>query len=66
MEVARKAAKRETGARALRAVMEEIMLHLLYELPEYSKDGSEYILDESAVLKPRTLGELRVKRKESA
>ena len=64
--IAAKALKRDTGARALRAVMEELMLHMLYELPDVAKDGSEYVVDEQAVLRPRSLKELRVARKESA
>ncbi len=64
--IAEKAVKRETGARALRAVMEEIMLDLMFELPEIDADGAEFVLDAAAVRKPTTLKELRVARKESA
>ena len=34
VEVARKAMKREVGARALRAVVEELMLDMMFELPD--------------------------------
>jgi ATP-dependent Clp protease ATP-binding subunit ClpX len=65
-KIAEKAAKRETGARALRAVVEEVMLSLMYELPELDNNGAEYVIDEAAVVKPRTLAELRVNRKQTA
>ena len=32
--IAREAAARETGARALRAIMEEFMLDIMYEVPK--------------------------------
>jgi ATP-dependent Clp protease ATP-binding subunit ClpX len=35
--IARKALKRDTGARALRAITEELMVDLMYQLPEESK-----------------------------
>ena len=40
--VARKAMKRDVGARALRAVIEELMLDLMYELPEQKEKGGVY------------------------
>ena len=59
--------KRNTGARALRGVMEELMLDLMYDLPESVQKGGEYIIDEPAVEQQRTtLGDLRVRHKESA
>jgi ATP-dependent Clp protease ATP-binding subunit ClpX len=65
--IAEKAAKRDTGARGLRAVMEEIMVDLMYELPDLDNEGHEYIIDEAAVRRQgRRLLDLRVKRKESA
>ncbi len=63
--IARKAQKRDTGARALRAVMEELMLDLMYDLPEHGK-GGEFVIDEGAVKKRPTLADLRIHRKESA
>ncbi len=65
-KVARRAVKRDTGARALRAVMEEIMLSLMYQLPELDNDGAHYVITEDAIENPRELQALRVKRKESA
>ncbi len=64
--IARKALSRDTGARALRAVMEEIMMGLMYDLPEMDNRGAEYFIDENDVYTPRRLADLRVKRKESA
>jgi ATP-dependent Clp protease ATP-binding subunit ClpX len=34
-EIAQKAIKRKTGARGLRSIMEDVMLDIMYELPEY-------------------------------
>jgi ATP-dependent Clp protease ATP-binding subunit ClpX len=65
--IADKAAKRDTGARGLRAVMEEVMVDLMFELPEMRDTESEYVVDEAAVLRRGVrLADLRVKRKESA
>ena len=64
--IAKKAKERDTGARALRAVMEEVMLDLMYELPEHNNEGVEYVIDRAAVQHRRPLGELRRLRKESA
>jgi len=41
-EIARKAMTRDVGARALRAVIEEVMLDLMYDLPEQKARGAEY------------------------
>ncbi len=46
--IARKALKRDTGARALRAVTEELMLDLMYELPEH-EPNCKYVIDEDIV-----------------
>jgi len=40
--IARTALKRDVGARALRSVMEEIMLELMYELPDHKEEGAVY------------------------
>ncbi len=63
---AERAVKRDTGARALRAVMEEVMIALMYELPDLNNNGVEYIVDENAIEHRRPLGELRVNKKASA
>ncbi len=64
--IAKKARERKTGARALRAVIEEIMIDLMFDLPDMDNQGAEYILDREAILNPRGLKALRVQRKESA
>jgi len=64
--IAEKAMKRETGARGLRGVIEELMLPLMYELPDMNHQGAEYVIDREDVLRPGRLADLRVKRKESA
>ncbi len=65
-EVAWRATKRETGARGLRSVMEEIMLGMMYELPDLDARGSEFVIDQRAVQERIPLAQLRVARKESA
>jgi ATP-dependent Clp protease ATP-binding subunit ClpX len=47
--LAKKAMARDTGARALRAVTEELMLDIMYELPE-RKRGGKYVINEDIVL----------------
>jgi ATP-dependent Clp protease ATP-binding subunit ClpX len=47
--LAKKAMERDTGARALRSVTEELMLDIMYDLPE-RKRGSKYIVSEDVVL----------------
>jgi ATP-dependent Clp protease ATP-binding subunit ClpX len=41
--IAEKALERETGARALRAVMEELMLGPMYDLPDNSHSGTKVV-----------------------
>ncbi len=66
--VARKALKRDVGARALRSVVEDIMLELMYELPEHKEDGATYVITESMVEGDThpTLEAAKAKKKESA
>ncbi|MBA4039266.1 MAG: ATP-dependent Clp protease ATP-binding subunit ClpX [Planctomyces sp.] len=64
--IARQALIRKTGARGLRGVMEEVMIDLLYELPEAKPTGSEFTIDEHHVTARPRLADLRVRRKESA
>ena len=65
-EIARRALVRKTGARGLRAVMEELMLDMLYDLPEANADGAEFVLTHDAIKAGPRLDAIRVKRKESA
>ncbi|HVS72079.1 MAG TPA: ATP-dependent Clp protease ATP-binding subunit ClpX [Phycisphaerae bacterium] len=46
--IAERALKRDTGARALRSVMEEIMLELMYQLPDLQQRG-KYVITEEVV-----------------
>jgi ATP-dependent Clp protease ATP-binding subunit ClpX len=45
-KLAEKALKRDTGARALRAVAEELMIDLMYRLPDEPKPGSYTITED--------------------
>jgi ATP-dependent Clp protease ATP-binding subunit ClpX len=58
-ELAERALKRETGARALRSVMEEVMLELMYDLPELENQGAKYVVNADAVKNRRALADLR-------
>ena len=40
--ISRKALERDVGARALRSVVEDVMLNLMYELPEHKDEGAVY------------------------
>jgi ATP-dependent Clp protease ATP-binding subunit ClpX (EC 3.4.21.92) len=54
-EIAREAIKRKTGARGLRAIMEEIMIDVMFEVPS-KKNVKKVIIDEEVVsqrLKPK-------------
>jgi ATP-dependent Clp protease ATP-binding subunit ClpX len=64
--IAERALKRDTGARALRAVCEEIMLDLMYKLPD-QQTGGKYVITADVVLGRHNLFELKPeRRKESA
>jgi ATP-dependent Clp protease ATP-binding subunit ClpX len=63
--VAQEAAKRETGARGLRAILEEIMLDVMYEVP--SQSGiAECIINREAVIERKAPIMLYKKKAESA
>ena len=63
--VAQEAAKRETGARGLRAILEEIMLDIMYEVP--SQSGiAECIVNREAVIDRKAPIMLYKKKAESA
>ena len=65
--IAERAMKRDTGARALRAVVEEIMLDLMYRLPD-AQQGTKYVINEEVVLGQQNLFDIKPpeRRKESA
>jgi ATP-dependent Clp protease ATP-binding subunit ClpX len=62
-QIAREAMQRSTGARALRTIIEEVMLNIMYEIPS-NKDVKRCVIEEETVrerLDPRliTASELR-------
>jgi ATP-dependent Clp protease ATP-binding subunit ClpX len=61
--IAQEAMKRSTGARALRTIIEEVMMNVMYEIPS-AKDVKRCIITEDTVLKREeptilTVGDLR-------
>ena len=48
-EIARLAIKRKTGARALRSILEEVMLDVLYELPDHKGELQEFVVNKAVV-----------------
>ena len=52
--VAAKALQKGVGARGLRGILEEVMLDIMYDLPE-QEDGTMYTIDESVVSGSRKL-----------
>ena len=65
-EIANRAMKRDTGARALRAVMDELMVDLLYDLPDQDNDGVTYVIDGIEVQEGPKLDRMARRNKESA
>ncbi|WP_042449249.1 ATP-dependent Clp protease ATP-binding subunit ClpX [Streptacidiphilus jiangxiensis] len=70
--IADQAIKRSTGARGLRAIMEEVLMSVMYEVPS-RKDVARVVVDEDVVLKhvnptlvPRDLRTQRERRDKSA
>ncbi len=47
LSIAKKSLKRKTGARGLRAILEENMIDIMYELPEY--DGYEVLITKGVI-----------------
>jgi ATP-dependent Clp protease ATP-binding subunit ClpX len=62
---AERAMKRETGARALRAVLDEFMLELMYDLPERDNMGVTYLIDADAVEGGMALAKLPQRKKKN-
>jgi ATP-dependent Clp protease ATP-binding subunit ClpX len=65
--LARKALQRDTGARALRAIAEELMVDLMYRLPE-EENPAKYLITENIVERKADLASAKQKltKKESA
>ena len=49
--IAQEAIKRETGARGLRAILEHLMLDIMYEIPSSSKAIEECVITADSILK---------------
>ncbi|MEE8450382.1 MAG: ATP-dependent Clp protease ATP-binding subunit ClpX, partial [Thermoguttaceae bacterium] len=47
--IAQRALEKETGARALRSIIEEVMLDILFELPE-QEDGTKFRITDDMVM----------------
>ena len=67
--VADEAMRRETGARALRAVLDDFMMNLMYELPDANRPGSpetHYLVDAAAFRQRHSLSQLARQQTKSA
>jgi ATP-dependent Clp protease ATP-binding subunit ClpX len=64
-EIARKALARNTGARALRGVIEDVMIDIMFHLPEPSRQG-RYVITDVVVRGEEEAGPKGERRKESA
>ena len=64
--IAERALKRDTGARALRAVCEEIMLELMYKLPDQQQGGKYVVTEEVVEGRQNLFGLNPERRKQSA
>jgi ATP-dependent Clp protease ATP-binding subunit ClpX len=63
--IAERAIERDAGARALRSITEELMLDLMYELPDQRRSG-KYIITESVALGTEPLFAPKVVRKKDS
>ena len=56
LEIAKKAKAKDTGARGLRSIVEDIMLDIMYELPDRAaKDKGKFVVTPEVVRKERSL-----------
>ncbi len=62
--IARKAMKKDTGARGLRSIMEDTMLDIMFDLPDHQ--GSTYVINERNVAGVEPVVPLREARPKSA
>ena len=62
--IATKAIKRKTGARGLRAILEENMIDVMYELPEYN--GYEVLITKDVIEKGETPVYIKKQTKKTA
>ena len=61
--LAQRALERDTGARALRSVLEEVMLELMYDLPDMDNTNARYVVNAQAIKQHKRLADLRVAKK---
>jgi ATP-dependent Clp protease ATP-binding subunit ClpX len=64
--IADRALARNTGARALRAVVDEIMIDLMYHLPELDNANAVYVIDAAAIQSGAPLHQIKRRERESA
>jgi ATP-dependent Clp protease ATP-binding subunit ClpX len=64
--IADRAITRNTGARALRAVVDEIMIDLMYHLPELDNTNTVYVIDAHAIEHGPPLQQMKRRERESA
>ena len=64
--IAKKALQRKTGARALRAIMEEIMLDMMFDLPQRVKFQKSFVVDAAVVEGKGTIYNADTDAKETA
>ncbi|MBC8309078.1 MAG: ATP-dependent Clp protease ATP-binding subunit ClpX [Phycisphaerales bacterium] len=57
--IAKRAMERGTGARALRAVIDNIMIDVMYELPDRDNQNSVYLIDAAGIEKGLDLNEMQ-------
>ena len=56
VEIAKKAKAKDTGARGLRSIVEEVMLDIMYELPDRkAKEKGRFLVTPEVVRKEKTL-----------
>jgi ATP-dependent Clp protease ATP-binding subunit ClpX len=64
--IARRAMEMETGARGLRAILESVMLDIMYDLPSRSADVSEVRVDSDVIESKKEPHYVAREKKESA
>lgn len=64
-EIARLALARETGARGLRSIVEEVMTDVMFDLPDVENKG-KYVVTDAVVRREKPLFELKAPDKKSA
>jgi ATP-dependent Clp protease ATP-binding subunit ClpX len=64
--IADRALSRNTGARALRAVVDEIMIDRMYDLPELDNTNTVYVIDAQVIVSGAPLQQIKRRERESA